>query len=385
MAQNIPNECLDLDTILLTACKDGDIDLVEFCIKNGANINCIQGESLSSPLLVAASNGHMNIIERLIDNGVDLLSLENIKAKEKLLRIKKLISLKYNELSIKSEIVEFTCYTNELKNKLNSLNSKRLMAYREKYKISNLEDDEEEYFDDDLFDIEEDDFDDDSIDIDYYLDEENPDLIEKIFNEKIYKFKDSTENFFLTRQIPFVVNIAIENKNIPMLLFLCEKIVNKYNKLYFKNQTKITKEDIEIRALTIAIEYSMYVHEYDLASEIITSHLSQQTTYISLAYEVVLSLKSSKNIQEDHLKVIEILKLLKQTGQRMDHPSRTNSRETVFHLAARIGEKEFVNISLLLLNFPEINWSLTDINGRTPEPSSLLLEELRKEKSNCQN
>lgn len=348
-------KCLDLETILLTACKDGDVDLVDFCIENGANINCVQGENLTSPILVAVRNGHKDIIKMLIDNDVDLFSFENEKAKHWLKRIKRLISMNAPNIILQNEINNFTKYTNELKSKLYEITFKE-----EKNKQSSVNQDaesQEELFDD--------------------VNSENQyiSIMDKINNMDILKPKQDEKHireFISPRNIPLVIKAAIDKKDVSMLLFICEILVNKNPEFYFEGPN-VTEEVIKVRALANAINYSAYAHDYDVIIKLITSHSTQYSNYFPVAYYVVDSLKNSENIEEDHLKVIEILKLLNKIGHNMDN---IVNGETVFHLAARTEIQEFVEISLLLLSFPKVDWTLKDKFGKTPEPSFLLREEL---------
>ena len=53
------------------ASKEGDIDLIEFLIENGADINARTSHGFT-PLLYAAKNGHHSIIELLVVNGANV-------------------------------------------------------------------------------------------------------------------------------------------------------------------------------------------------------------------------------------------------------------------------------------------------------------------------
>ena len=53
------------------ASKEGDIDLIEFLIENGADIDAKTAHGFT-PLLYASKNGHHSIIELLVVNGADV-------------------------------------------------------------------------------------------------------------------------------------------------------------------------------------------------------------------------------------------------------------------------------------------------------------------------
>ncbi|KAK9770252.1 putative Heterokaryon incompatibility domain-containing protein [Seiridium cardinale] len=61
------------ETRLFLAAREGNINLVNLLLKNGASIEA-KGPGLQSPLSCAAKNGHVPVVQLLIDNGADMNS-----------------------------------------------------------------------------------------------------------------------------------------------------------------------------------------------------------------------------------------------------------------------------------------------------------------------
>lgn len=75
----IPLKANELNPMLLNVCKQGDIELVQLFIDNGADKNyidkSIEGAG-NTPLMLASTNNHLEIVKILIDNDADL-NLQN--------------------------------------------------------------------------------------------------------------------------------------------------------------------------------------------------------------------------------------------------------------------------------------------------------------------
>lgn len=75
----IPLKAKELNPMLLNVCKQGDIELVQLFIDNGADKNyidkSIEGAG-NTPLMLASTNNHLEIVKILIDNDADL-NLQN--------------------------------------------------------------------------------------------------------------------------------------------------------------------------------------------------------------------------------------------------------------------------------------------------------------------
>ncbi len=71
----------DLKTInqaFFGACVEGQIDMMNFLLKKGADVNCIGDELGETPLMAAAQMGHSKAVEILLGHGAD----PNVKTKE---------------------------------------------------------------------------------------------------------------------------------------------------------------------------------------------------------------------------------------------------------------------------------------------------------------
>ena len=76
----------DSDTILITACKVGNLDIVKKLVENGADINntilCNSGEVHSTPATIATKYGHIEITEYLLNAGADIKECGHILLNE---------------------------------------------------------------------------------------------------------------------------------------------------------------------------------------------------------------------------------------------------------------------------------------------------------------
>ncbi|XP_063436926.1 ankyrin repeat domain-containing protein 2-like [Mytilus trossulus] len=60
------------DGKLITAAKVGNIEEVELCVKNRANLECRDGDWGQTPLMLAAEKGHMEVVTYLVTHGSQL-------------------------------------------------------------------------------------------------------------------------------------------------------------------------------------------------------------------------------------------------------------------------------------------------------------------------
>lgn len=58
------------------ACSGGHLDIVEFLVAEGAEIDCLD-EAAWTPLMIAASAGHANIVDFLLQKGSKAIELKN--------------------------------------------------------------------------------------------------------------------------------------------------------------------------------------------------------------------------------------------------------------------------------------------------------------------
>jgi ankyrin repeat protein len=58
-------------TPLMLASANGYLDIVEFLVKHGANLNA-KGEYGSTALMLAASAGHLDVVRFLVEHGADI-------------------------------------------------------------------------------------------------------------------------------------------------------------------------------------------------------------------------------------------------------------------------------------------------------------------------
>jgi len=59
-------------TPLMNASANGYLDIVEFLVKHGANVNAKDDEFLMTPLMRAADNGHLDVVKFLVKHGADI-------------------------------------------------------------------------------------------------------------------------------------------------------------------------------------------------------------------------------------------------------------------------------------------------------------------------
>ena len=57
---------------LLEAIRKGDLNIVKFCLQNGANINLKDMEANETPLHFAACYSKLEIVKILLQNGADI-------------------------------------------------------------------------------------------------------------------------------------------------------------------------------------------------------------------------------------------------------------------------------------------------------------------------
>ena len=71
-------ECVTIEDVtpLYIAAQQGYLEIVQFLVENGANIEAQQKDS-ARPLYVACHNGHIEIVEYLINKGADIEATEN--------------------------------------------------------------------------------------------------------------------------------------------------------------------------------------------------------------------------------------------------------------------------------------------------------------------
>jgi ankyrin repeat protein len=62
---------------LLEYSRNGNLNGVIECIKNGADVNYETGNNSWTPLIWSSSNGHLEIVKVLIENGVDVNYMDN--------------------------------------------------------------------------------------------------------------------------------------------------------------------------------------------------------------------------------------------------------------------------------------------------------------------
>jgi uncharacterized protein len=66
---SIASTCPNCDKALVKAAKQENTQAVSKLIKNGVNVNCVDGSTGLTPLMIAASNGSKQVVETLIFNG----------------------------------------------------------------------------------------------------------------------------------------------------------------------------------------------------------------------------------------------------------------------------------------------------------------------------
>ncbi|KAJ5374078.1 hypothetical protein N7517_006084 [Penicillium concentricum] len=59
------------DTPLSVSCRNGHIEIAQLLLDHGADVNMNSGGMLGIPLVAAASRGHLNIVRLLLENGAD--------------------------------------------------------------------------------------------------------------------------------------------------------------------------------------------------------------------------------------------------------------------------------------------------------------------------
>lgn len=62
---------------LIIACWSGNLEIIRYLVKHGANVNKVRNDDGVTPLLIAAQEGYGNIVKFLVEHGADINKAEN--------------------------------------------------------------------------------------------------------------------------------------------------------------------------------------------------------------------------------------------------------------------------------------------------------------------
>jgi ankyrin repeat protein len=63
-----------LNKLLINACRDGDLELVKYCLREGANIHAQNDFALRW----ASQNGHIEVVKYLVSQGADIHTFDDL-------------------------------------------------------------------------------------------------------------------------------------------------------------------------------------------------------------------------------------------------------------------------------------------------------------------
>jgi uncharacterized protein len=66
---NVFSACASCEETLIKAVKQGNTQAISKLVKNGVNVNCVDGSTALTPLMIASYNGSKQIVKILISNG----------------------------------------------------------------------------------------------------------------------------------------------------------------------------------------------------------------------------------------------------------------------------------------------------------------------------
>lgn len=73
IAETLIKKSINKDRCLISACETGFFEIIEYLVKQGANINFLDGE----PLITACKHGYSKVVDFLVNNGADICIRNN--------------------------------------------------------------------------------------------------------------------------------------------------------------------------------------------------------------------------------------------------------------------------------------------------------------------